>query len=77
MCSRLSVPWAAWPGGGGGKEQEEGRGSGVTSTRTPLPGRPVTNLGKRQRGAISIQREQVQRPTPTPPAHFAAQPRSP
>ena len=53
----------------------------MTSTRTPLPGSPVTNLGKRQRGAISTQWEQVQRAPhplpPTPPAHFSAQPRSP
>lgn len=45
--------------GGGGRSGEEGKGGsrGVTST-TP-PRWPVTNLGKRQRGAISIWREQV------------------
>lgn len=42
-----------WAVGGGG----EGRQPRVTST-TP-PRWPVTNLGKRQRGAISIWREQV------------------
>lgn len=58
--------------GVGGGERERG-----DIHPPPLPGRPVTNLGKRQRGAISIQWEQVPRATPTPPAHFSAQPRSP
>lgn len=51
----LSALWAGWLQGSRRKEEA----AGVTFTSTAPTGCPMTNLGKRQHGAISILWEQV------------------